>query len=420
MFKRLIVLAVSLSIAALPAPACLAADSGVGQYNLPSLGTVAGADLTTMDERHLGEQLMRRVRADASFMNDPEATDYLNRLGYRLVAAADPSPYDFFFFPIRNKTLNAFALPGGFIAVHSGLIIAAKNESELAGVIGHEIGHVTQRHIARMLQQSEGSLAMTLGSILLALLAARAGGSSGGDAAMGIMMGTQAAMIQNQLGYSRDAEREADRVGLQSLQNAGFDPHGMEAFFERLQKNNRWYESASTSYISTHPLTTERISDMQNRTRTLPAVNHNDSIDFGLIQARMRVLQETRYDGWLSALKSFDLELGKKPERQREAALRYGIAIELNDERTMRVLTEFTEDRDCVVECIDAQILAKIIQIIVLTASKVKSQSSAVRANNTARAQIKKAAKPAQKQVSHTMVKQQVKATLDEIDDWEW
>ena len=102
------------------------------------------------------------------------------------------------------------------------------------------------------------------------------------------------------------------------------------------------------------------------------------------------------------------------------AALRYGIAIELNDERTMRVLTEFTEDRDCVVECIDAQILAKIIQIIVLTASKVKSQSSAVRANNTARAQIKKAAKPAQKQVSHTMVKQQVKATLDEIDDWEW
>lgn len=341
MFKRLIVLAVSLSIAALPAPACLAADSGVGQYNLPSLGTVAGADLTTMDERHLGEQLMRRVRADASFMNDPEATDYLNRLGYRLVAAADPSPYDFFFFPIRNKTLNAFALPGGFIAVHSGLIIAAKNESELAGVIGHEIGHVTQRHIARMLQQSEGSLAMTLGSILLALLAARAGGSSGGDAAMGIMMGTQAAMIQNQLGYSRDAEREADRVGLQSLQNAGFDPHGMEAFFERLQKNNRWYGSASTSYISTHPLTTERISDMQNRTRTLPAVNHNDSIDFGLIQARMRVLQETRYDGWLSALKSFDLELGKKPERQREAALRYGKSVALSKmNRSSEALSE--------------------------------------------------------------------------------
>lgn len=103
------------------------------------------------------------------------------------------------------------------------------------------------------------------------------------------------------------------------------------------------------------------------------------------------------------------------------AALRYGIAIELNDERTMRVLTEFTEDRDCVIECIDSSTLAKIIQVIVLTASKVKSQSSAVRANNTAKSQMRKGAKsPAQKQVSHTMVKQQVKATLDEIDDWEW
>ena len=103
------------------------------------------------------------------------------------------------------------------------------------------------------------------------------------------------------------------------------------------------------------------------------------------------------------------------------AALRYGIAIELNDERTMRVLTEFTEDRDCVIECIDSSTLAKIIQVIVLTASKVKSQSSVVRANNTAKSQMRKGAKsPAQKQVSHTIVKQQVKATLDEIDDWEW
>ena len=112
MLHRLIALAAGLSIAAAP-PAALPADSGVGQYNLPSLGTVAGADLTTFDERQLGEQLMRRVRADASYMNDPETTDYLNRLGYRLVAASDPSPYDFSFFPIRDKTLNAFALPGG-------------------------------------------------------------------------------------------------------------------------------------------------------------------------------------------------------------------------------------------------------------------------------------------------------------------
>lgn len=327
MYQRLIALAVGLAVGLTPAPAAFAAGTGVGQYNLPSLGTVAGADLTTMDERQLGEQLMRRVRGDASFMSDPETTDYLNRLGYRLVAAGDPSPYDFFFFPIRNKTLNAFALPGGFVAVHSGLIVAAQTESELAGVIGHEIGHVTQRHIARMLQQGEGSLAMTLGSILLALLAARAGGSSGGDAAMGIVMGTQAAMIQKQLGYSRDAEREADRVGLVSLEKAGFDPHGMEDFFGRLQKNNRWYETASTAYLSTHPLTGERISDMQNRTRTLPKVKYDDSLDFKLIQSRMRVLQETNFDGWSKAVKSFDQALKEKPDREREAAIHYGKAV---------------------------------------------------------------------------------------------
>ena len=212
--KTLTVLAVSCSLALPPAGAYAQLAGGVGEFNLPSLGNVAGADLTVLEERNLGEQLMRRVRADRSYMPDPEITDFINRLGYRLVAAANPSPYDFFFFPIRDKSLNAFALPGGFIAVHTGLIVAAQTESELAGVIGHEIGHVTQRHIARMIESSKGSLAMTIGSILLALLAARAGGSSGGDAAMGVMLGTQAAMLSKQLGYSRDAEREADVVVL--------------------------------------------------------------------------------------------------------------------------------------------------------------------------------------------------------------
>lgn len=325
MFRRITALAVCASIALMPVPAVYA--QGVGQYNLPSLGTVAGADLTVLDERSLGEQLMKRVRADPSYMSDPETTAYLNRLGYRLVAAGPSSPYDFFFFPIRDKSLNAFALPGGFIAVHSGLIVAAQSESELAGVIGHEVGHVTQRHIARMLEQGQSSWAMTLGSILLALLAARAGGSSGGDAAMGIMMGTQAAMIQKQLGYSRDAEREADRVGLESLTKAGFDPRGMEDFFERLQQNNRWYESASLAYVSTHPMTSERMSDMQNRTRLMPSVQHRDSTDFFLIQARMRVLQETRFDGWQQIAKSFENDLKTNLTQVQKAAANYGLSL---------------------------------------------------------------------------------------------
>ncbi len=321
--KRLVTLFTSLTLATAGVPAIAANDVDL---NLPSLGTVAGADLTLTEEREYGEEIMRHIRADAAFLSDDETVDYLNRLGYRLVAAGRTQPYDFFFFPIRDKSLNAFALPGGFIAVHTGLVVAAETESELAGVIGHEIGHVTQRHIARMIEQSKGSLAMTVGSILLAILAARTGGNSGGNAAVAIAMGTQAAMIQKQLAYSRDAEREADRVGLTTLANAGFDPKGMESFFSKLQQNSRYYETASTAYLSTHPLTGERMSDVQNRTRSMPVVHHRDSLDFKLIRERLRVLQETRYDGYLTAARSMQSAL-KTAMGNDAVALHYGLSV---------------------------------------------------------------------------------------------
>ncbi len=373
MFDRLTSLAVCVTMALTPLSAVHA--QGVGQYNLPSLGTVAGADLTVMDERQLGEELMKRVRADSSYMSDAEATEYLNRLGYRLVAAGQSSPYNFFFFPIRDKSLNAFALPGGFIAVHSGLIVAAQSESELAGVISHEIGHVTQRHIARMLTEGQNSWAMTLGSILLALLAARAGGSSGGDAAMGIVMGTQAAMIQKQLGYSRDAEREADRAGLESLTKADFDPHGMESFFKRLQQNNRWYESASLAYISTHPMTSERMSDMQNRTRHLPTVQHRDSVDFSLIQARMRVLQETRFDGWKSAAESFKNDLKSTLSAQQRTAAQYGLSLAYQRMNQKTLALEHVREAKKLVKG-DNVFLDKLLSELTFETAKTESQKN--------------------------------------------
>jgi predicted Zn-dependent protease len=197
--------------------------------NLPSMGSVAGTDLSPLEEQMLGEEIMSQIRADDAYLNDAETLDYLNHLGYRLVSVANSHTYNFFFFPIIDHSLNAFALPGGFIAVHSGLVVAAQSESELAGVVGHEIGHVSQRHIARMIDQQRHSAALTLGSLLLAILAARAGG---GQAATAVAMGSQAAMIQNQLGFSRSAEREADRIGLTSLVKAGFDPKGMEKFID--------------------------------------------------------------------------------------------------------------------------------------------------------------------------------------------
>ncbi len=319
-------LAAALLTGLTPISAPLAAGPTALDLNLPSLGTAAGSELSPSDEQALGAQIMTQVRSDPTYMSDPETLEYLNRLGYQLVSRANTYTYHFSFFPIRDNTLNAFALPGGYIAVHSGTIISAKSESELAGVMGHEIGHVSQRHIARMIEGQKSNLAITLGSLLLAILAARAGGSSGGHAAAAIAMGSQAAMIQSQLNYSQDAEREADRVGLQTLYNAGFDPRGMESFFERLQSNNRFYESAAPAYLSTHPLTSERMADMENRTRQLPTRMHADSLDFRLIQVRLQVLQETTYDGWYRVQKEFKRRYDTAKGRD-AAVLAYGLSV---------------------------------------------------------------------------------------------
>lgn len=168
--KRVISLLFACSMALEPAAHVYAQN-----YNLPNLGAAGGATLSQLQERQLGEEIMNEVRSDPTYLADPETMEYLNRIGYRLVSAGPGSPYSFEFFPIRDSSINAFALPGGFIAVHTGLVTAASNESELASVLAHEIGHVQQRHIARMLENQKGNWAMTLGSILVAILAARAG-----------------------------------------------------------------------------------------------------------------------------------------------------------------------------------------------------------------------------------------------------
>ena len=162
--KPLLSLCLSCLLAAAPAAGTYAQN-----YNLPNLGAAGGSALSPMQERQLGEEIMVEVRSDPTYLNDPETIDYLMRLGYKLVSAGPGSSYSFFFFPIRDPSINAFALPGGFIAVHTGLVTAASSESELASVLSHEIGHVTQRHIARMIENQKGNWAATLGSLLVAI-----------------------------------------------------------------------------------------------------------------------------------------------------------------------------------------------------------------------------------------------------------
>ena len=314
------------AVVALVAFALNAPPAFAQSQDLPSLGDAGGEDLPPAVERRLGEQIMLEVRRDPAYLPDAETAEYLNNLGYRLVSVSPGRSIDFVFFVMRDPMLNAFALPGGFIGVHTGLVITAQSESELASVLGHEIGHVTQRHIARMIAKQKENSALALGALLLAILAARAGGSSSGDLTQAAILGSQAALIQSQLNFSREAEREADRVGFQTLVDAGFDARGMEAFFTRMQAGTRIYEGTAPAYLRTHPMTVERISDMQNRTRSLPVKQRADSLDFQLIRARLRVLQETTTQGWRDTLDYFNGQIENRTTPS-EVASRYGAAV---------------------------------------------------------------------------------------------
>lgn len=295
--------------------------------HLPTLGDAARADLSPVVERRLGEEIMRDIRRDRDYLDDEPISEYLNNFGSGLVnavpGARGETNADFHFFAVRDAALNAFALPGGFIGAHSGLIIAAQTESELAGVMAHEIGHVSQRHIARMLGQQRQDVLLPLASMILAALAA----SASSDAAMGVLMGGQGLAVQRQLNFSRHAEREADRVGFQIMEAGGYDTTGIVDFFRRLQNASKLYGDfpAGLSSLSSHPLTQERIIDMQARIREIPKKQRVDSLDFHLVRARIRVLQDTSEQGRRDTRTAFETQL-KQTHRQQQAGAQYGLA----------------------------------------------------------------------------------------------
>ncbi len=287
---------------------------------LPDLGEVAQAGFTPLQERRLGESIMREIRADRSFYDDAEATDYVNSLGNRLASRSTDARQDFEFFLIRDPQINAFALPGGFIGVHTGLILSAQSESELASVLAHEISHVTQRHIARMIAQQKQSQVFTIAALAAALLLSRASSQAAEAAAA---FGTAGA-IQGQLNFTRANEQEADRVGLQLLDRAGFDPRAMASFFERLQRATRIYETGAPSYLRTHPLTYERIADIQNRTQGANYRQIPDSLEFQLIRAKLKA----QLDAPDEAVAFFESGLTERRFLS-EAASHYGLAASL-------------------------------------------------------------------------------------------
>ncbi|WP_425219493.1 M48 family metalloprotease [Ralstonia solanacearum] len=302
-------------------------------YELPDMGDPSTAALSPEMERRLGDRVMRQIRRDPDYVPDPLLSDYLNDIGYRLIESArrqhvagSTSASSFELFAVRDPGINAFALPGGYIGVNTGTLVATDSESELASVLGHEIGHVLQRHIARGIDKSGESMWIALASILLAGLAA----TKSGDAAQALAVGGQAAAVSNQLAFSRGAEREADRVGFTLLTGAGYNPDGMPDFFRRLQRVTSIADTGVVpGYARTHPLTGERIADMEDRARGLPHPLQPHRPEFGFAKARARVLQETSTSAYLDVRNAMRSQLASAPDApvEKRAALWYGVAV---------------------------------------------------------------------------------------------
>jgi predicted Zn-dependent protease len=293
--------------------------------NLPDLGDESLAVISPAQERKLGEDAMRQARRSLDFMDDPEVTAYVQSLGEKLVAHSDEPQLDFRFYAINNPIINAFAIPGGFICVHTGLILATQNEAELASVLAHEISHITQRHIPRMIAESQHTTLPAMAAVLAGILLASSG-HQGGEALVAL---TGATVAQKELVFSREYEEEADRIGERTLARSGFDPRAMPAFFERMQNLNRVNETNLPEYLRDHPVTTNRIADSLNRAdeylKQYKVRQAPDTMEYLLVYAKIRALAPGDPE---EIVRGFKYNLAQGKYRNVDAE-RYGYALAL-------------------------------------------------------------------------------------------
>ncbi|MDB4409543.1 M48 family metalloprotease [Gammaproteobacteria bacterium] len=300
----------------LPSPAALPQSNF---DELPNLGDASGQVISPKQDKELGAYFMRQIRQAGMVLDDPESTAYLQALGHKLAIHSENPGYGFTFFLVNDTSINAFAGPGGYIGANVGLFLAAESESELAGVMAHEIAHVTQRHLARAFQAQERMSLPTTAAIIAAIIIGAAADPSAGAAAM---TAASAAGIQSQINFTRANEKEADRVGIQTLADANFDPFGMPQFFERLQKNSKLYGTRPPEFLSTHPVTSNRISEATSRAETFPRVKNYTSLDFFLLQAKLRVNNYPNPRQVLADTRRYEGKSGgKTPVEQYEFAL---------------------------------------------------------------------------------------------------
>lgn len=285
---------------------------------LPDIGDNAG-NISPAEEYRTGEAVIRNIRRLGGVLDDPLIQGYLNELGYQLVAPSESNQL-FHFFLIKDGSINAFALPGGFIGINAGLILATKSESELAGVMAHEIAHVTQRHHARRYEENENSI-----PIIAALIAAMVLGSQDNDVGQAALASVAAGSAQKQINFTRENEKEADRIGINLLIKAEFNPHGMAAFFNTMDKQSRGYGDSMPEFLRSHPVNPARISDAQHRANQYPNTMRVSSPTYHLLRTRLKVLAN---DNKAALLKDFSSML-KQGNYQNKEATRYGYALAL-------------------------------------------------------------------------------------------
>ena len=258
---------------------------------LPDLGDYSESVIGAHEENIIGIQILQQVHESDTVINDVEVEDYLYSLTNKLVKSSDYSGSGITFFIVNDSSINAFAMLGGVIGIHTGLILSASSESELASVLSHEVAHITQRHVARMIGKLQKDSFKSYLGLGLALLLAR----SNPELARGALAVSQALGIQTVLDFTRENEKEADRVGIKILHKAGFDVRGSIDFFRTLQKGNRHSIGAAPSFLRTHPITSERINDIQDRLADYPYKQRADDPSFHFVKSKIRVfLQEKK------------------------------------------------------------------------------------------------------------------------------
>ncbi|NOQ16979.1 MAG: M48 family metalloprotease [Methyloprofundus sp.] len=288
--------------------------------HLPNLGDSTGTLISPAQEKALGDSFFRSIRSQLDISYDSDIQHYIQAIGQKLVSSSDNPRQDFYFFVVMSDDINAFAGPGGFIGINSGLIINSDSESELASVLAHEIAHVTQRHIYRSYEAASKLSLPAAAAMIAAIIVA----TQAPDVGIGALSAIQAGSIQMQIDFTRDNEQEADRIGIKTLARANFDPRSMPTFFEKLQQASRYYGAGTPEFLRTHPVTASRISDTRGRAEKYPYRQVANSQSYRLIKAKLRISSSQTS---IEDLIIFFQRKANQGTLKQRAAMQYGLGL---------------------------------------------------------------------------------------------